>query len=396
MLMKNRSADTAPYLAVKDVVLARSGEYLYSYDEITSLLGERPKQVKPYYTVYRPPAVLIKNKDKFAFTAFTTNHTKDETTPDNFPEQGHGVVGDAIEVTYLENGEVALKGRAAIFSRRLMDHIESGAKETSADYRQAIVESDDPRWDYKMVDIKSVNGVAVVQRGRGGELVRVLDAISDRQTWRPTMAGILSKLFGASDKRSKDTEGVPYSKTLIDALEKIQTLGDKGSQKEIAQTLDSVMEPLGKLRASEELNKLASIVKESFDDITMVLGDKEKFARIVDEQYKRCLDTDAKDEDDEDEDEEDSKGETKDAESMEAVVARLLDERLGKLETQVTRALDAVPALLDKKLKSILGTDPEKGAHSQDSAMLDILGNASEDTADFLTDYGTIFDSRRV
>ena len=172
--MAYRVKDKHPALAIKDACLARSGVYVYSYDEMVSR-GFTPAVKKSHYTEYRPKEVLARCKDKFAFTAVTKEHTLEETTADNFRMQASGIVGENIFVKDTDDGEVALYGKMAFYTRDAYDYYKEGNKETSADYRSVCMPDKSGQYDFILQDILSVNGVVVTARGRGGPTVRVMD-----------------------------------------------------------------------------------------------------------------------------------------------------------------------------------------------------------------------------
>jgi hypothetical protein len=352
--------DKHPAILVKDAILARSGTYIYSRDDLLRM-GVPLKDSKPLYRIYRPPHVVVGAKDKFPFVVVTKGHTEADTSPDNFRDQADGVVGDSIEVVTLDDGNVALKGRVAFYTKSVADSFESGSKETSAQYSMRLRPCDNPArdgYDFIMTEITSVNSVAVLERGRGGSSVRVLDGMPplDKYVGGNRMSkmrsGFLSFLgFG----KTKDA-GFKFSDTLFGGIEKVKAL-DAADSDGIEKAVGEVMSYVVSLGDSEAKEVLTGAVSDCLKNADIVLAKKDDVAKKIDELYGKCQAADAemvkrildadggKDGDDKD------KGNGKDTdtksakdaqtEDIEVVIDAAIDKALGKFSENLDAKIDA-------------------------------------------------------
>lgn len=404
--------DNHPAIMIKQGILARSGVYLYSYDEMVQR-GFTPPVKKDFYKEYRPAHVLIRAKDKFAFSAVTVEHTKDETNPDNFREQASGIVGDSIEVTTLDNGEVALQGSMAFYTQDAVDYFNSGNKETSADYRSKVVLSKNPEYDLELVEILSVNGVVLTERGRGGPSVRVMDsAKADNKTGGLKMKkGVLSTLLGIG--RVKD-DSFKLSKLLMEKVKQVHTLDTAG----ITKAVEDVMAHITPLADREEREILIGAVTDSFKHPIEVVTKEKEVSEMVDKLYTRCVDADAaelkKTMDAAETDEEKAERLEKEAKSQSSGDAKKKLEKAEELEgntkdtgklieeavaaalkpvtDELKRVKDSIPDAIDAGVKKALGLDDagKKKPGKEDDRSLD-GGRNTDSTGDGKVDEDAAF-----
>lgn len=120
-------------IIVKNAILARSGIYIYSHEEMLRR-GHNPEVKKEFYREYRPASVLVAAKDKFKYAVLTKEHPH-SITADNIQQVIEGVVGSDIDVVSLEGNEIALKGEIAFYTKDGVEYYNTGAKETSAQYK---------------------------------------------------------------------------------------------------------------------------------------------------------------------------------------------------------------------------------------------------------------------
>jgi hypothetical protein len=391
--------DRHPAILVKDAILARSGIYVYGRDEMLSM-GFALNDNKEFYGVFRPPEVLIRAKDKFAFAVVTKEHTVLDTSPDNFRDQADGVVGDSIEVVTLDGGNIGLKGRVAFYTKDVADYFEQGNKETSAQYHMGLAQSGDSvrdGYDFVMTDILSVNGLAITARGRGGSSVRVLDSFP-----------AINKVFGGSGKmksgflsflgigKPKDT-GFRFSDVLFGGIARVKTLDAAGIEKEVGEVMSHVVA----LGDSEAKEFLTGAVADCFKNAEAVLSRRDEVAKRVDELYGKCRDDDAeavkrilegtaKAGDSEDEakkkkEEEEAaakakkekEGEGKAADSIEAVVAAAIDKAFAGQGASLDAKIDAA-------VKKALGLDEKDGGKKPAMDAAKLPGSAGDEHAEFL------------
>jgi hypothetical protein len=284
--------DKHPAIMVKPAILARSGIYVYSRDEML-VMGFDLKDDKPSYKVCRPPHVLIEAKDKFCFAVVTKEHTVFDTSPENFRDQADGVVGDSIEVVTLDDGNIGLKGRIAFYTKDVADYFESGNRETSAQYRMALAPSGDPArdgYDFEMVGIESVNSLAITSRGRGGHDVRVLDSLGtgSGNGGLKMKSGFLSFLGIGKPKDA----GFKFSDALFGGIAKVKAL-DAADTAGIEKAVGEVMSHVVSLGDSEAKEVLTGAVSDCLKNVDAVLARRDDVAKKIDDLYGKCQDADA-------------------------------------------------------------------------------------------------------
>lgn len=292
--MNVRTKDRHPAIMKKDMVLCRSGVYYYTYDEMVAR-GHTPKVVKDRYSEYRPPEVILRNKDKFGLVTMSVEHTEEQTNPSNFHEPGQvsGTIGDAIRVEKLPDGNVALVAKVAFYTQDAVDYYNAGCRETSADYESMVKEGDGTPHDFIMTDIATVNNVVITKRGRGGPHVRVRDSLPP-----------LKNLFGGSTvkidmwkalglKRTNDNAGdFKLSKVILDgvkAVQKVDRTKDSGAPYLAAVTAEvgKVTPFLEQLKDGDEKTILSSIVQDSFGgDPDEVLLNEAVLTEAIDKLYE--------------------------------------------------------------------------------------------------------------
>jgi hypothetical protein len=286
--VKDRAA-----LTVKDVVLARSGIYVYSRDEILAR-GITPKTDKPFYREYRPAGVLLAAKDKFNLVPVTKEHPAVDVDSGNFSALASGVTGGPIEAVSRDDGEIELRGKLAFFTNDVFDYYQAGNVETSAGYiskSEVVDNADQVGYDLILRGIEDINHLAVVSRGRGGGDVRVLDS-----------EGLINQSFGGAGMgkgsilsflgigKPKDSTFV-LSKVVLDSVAKVGTLDPAGLEKEIKGIVADHIAPLGD---SESKDLLIGAVSDSFKHPVEVLAKKDTVAKVIDKLYLQCRDADEK------------------------------------------------------------------------------------------------------
>jgi hypothetical protein len=218
--------DESSKLAEKEAVLARSGIYIYSRDEVLKW-GIVPKQTKLFYSEYRPAGVLIKAKDMFNMVPVTREHPPEDITDANFHKYASGTTGGPIEIVALADGEIALKGQIGFFTRDAFDFYMAGNKETSPGFAKLVHEvknADELGYDFVVSEIRSVNHMAVVPKGRGGTNVRVMDAaaVVDKEIGGIKMAGKVKggilEFLGIVKARD---ENFKFSEALLGSVAKV-------------------------------------------------------------------------------------------------------------------------------------------------------------------------------
>ena len=244
---------------VKKAILARSGVYFYTYQEMLRK-GMKPGVVKPLYGEYRPAQVLIKNKDKFRYAVLTKEHPHVDMTPDTVKDNIQGVVGGDVDVVVLDNGEIGLQADVVFYTQEALDYYEKGAKETSAQYFSTVKESEDSAYDYILEDIESVAALAITARGRGGSQVRVLDSLNYLKRRGALMFPEKPKNGFLSFFTKRSQEKKSFSQIVFDSLSGYDGLTDDGKkERQVA-----VQEKMKDFPDSPEKNLLVSAVEDCF------------------------------------------------------------------------------------------------------------------------------------
>lgn len=165
-----RVIDDNGFLIVKNNPIARAGVFEYLLREVKP---NTPQDDNTIVSVYRPLDKLIDSKDEFANKPIMLNHTMIGKFGDSKDAQGS--IGTEISV----NGEF-LVADLIIYNPDLIEAIQKGdIVELSPCYIGEIKESKG-RFngkDYDFIqEIKSVNHLAVVEKGRSGYELRIQDS----------------------------------------------------------------------------------------------------------------------------------------------------------------------------------------------------------------------------
>ena len=278
-------------IIVKNAILARSGIYIYSHEEMVRR-GHNPEIKKDFYKEYRPASVLVAAKDKFKYAVLTKEHPR-SITSDNIQEVIEGVVGGTVEVVALDNDEIALKGEVAFYTKDAVQYYENGAKETSAQYISKVSPVFNDIYDYILEEIQEVQGLALTRQGRGGSSVAVLDSLLSANTQAETkiqgdkvmnrVNSILS--FLGIGKAPQDE----LSSLVIDSLNGYSDLSD--TEKKIRRDkVDLLINPLAD---SPEKKILADTVQDCFSYPKEVLEKSKEVSKGLTVLYKNCISADA-------------------------------------------------------------------------------------------------------
>jgi hypothetical protein len=401
-----QTRDNHPAIMIKPSILARSGVYLYTHDEMIKR-GFTPPVRKEIYKEYRPAAVLIRNKDKFAFTAMTVEHTDDEISAANFRDQASGVIGDSIEVTTLDDGEVALRGNIAFYTQDAVDYFNAGNKETSADYRSKVVLSKNPLYDLELVDIISVNAVVITERGRGGENVRVRDSLPSAQKKTGGLKMGYNVLGFLGIGRTKDKADFKLSQVVMTGVKQVHTV----DAKKLDELVGGVMRHITVLSESKDREILIGAVQDSFKHPVEVIAKEKEVSALIDKFYSRCVDADEKalketmDSVESEDKEKAKKTDTKDGEETPEEkakrekeekdekdgaktkdTARLIDEAFAKFRDEMKRTLDGIPGVVDAAVAKSLSLGAGAGGKTDgDTRTIDSTSIDNGDAA-FLLD----------
>ena len=379
-------------IIVKNAILARSGIYIYSHEEMLRR-GHNPAVKKDFYREYRPASVLVAAKDKFKYAVLTKEHPH-SITADNIQQVIEGVVGSDIDVVSLENNEIALKGEIAFYTKDGVEYYNTGAKETSAQYISKVSPVFGPDYDYILDEIQEVQGLALTRQGRGGSSVAVLDSLISADTAEKKLQGdkVMSKnsilSFLGIGKAPQDE----LSSLVIDSLNGYSGLNE-ADKKARRDKVDALLNPLAD---SPEKKILVDTVKDCFDYPKEVLEKSEEVSKGLKSLYNICVSTDVaalqatfdsikgdtKDADEEEKKKKEAEEkETKDAEAK----AKAEEEEKKKKEAEgtkdsivldakgleliITKVTDSVSAKIEETVKKQLGLEVKKEGTTSDSVL---------------------------
>ena len=376
-------------IIVKNAILARSGIYVYSHEEMLRR-GHNPEVKKDFYREYRPASVLVAAKDKFKYAVLTKEHPR-SITADNIQQVIEGVVGSDIDVVSLDNNEIALKGEIAFYTKDGVEYYNTGAKETSAQYISKVSPVFGPEYDYILDEIQEVQGLALTRQGRGGSSVAVLDSLISVEAEKKLQGDkVMSKnsilSFLGIGKAPQDE----LSSLVIDSLTGYDALSED-AKKARREKVDALLNPLAD---SPEKKILVDTVKDCFDYPKEVLEKKTEVSKGLKSLYSLCVSSDVaalqstfdsikeKEEETKDAEEEEKKKkeaaekEAKEKETKDAEAKAKEDEEKKKkeaegtkdsivldaagLEAIITKVTDSVTAKIDEAVKKQLGIDVKK------------------------------------
>ena len=386
--------DKQAYITVKKARIARAGNQIYSAEEL-AYQGVALKDGKEFGVVYRPPEMLIKNKDKFANVPFVDDHTPVDVTPDNWKDFTIGFVGSNTDIEVVAD-EIWVTGDVIFYDRKAYDEYMAGKVELSASYDVKLGMVDDPGktgYDAILLDIPAVNHVALCSSARAGHNARVLDSAKTNFggiEMAKMRGGLLDRWLGkAKDAKEK------FSKVLMDSVAKVHTLKPEELEKEI----EGVMTHVTALGDSEPRSLLAGVVSDCFKNPVEVLAKKEEVSAKVDELYSKCQDADAevvnrifdsdkekedeKDKDKEGDKEKDKKDEkdkepAKDAADIPALIEAAITKSFKSLDDSLNTKIDAA-------VKKALGLE-EDAVKDNAEAKQNVAANdsATEEDASYL------------
>lgn len=403
-MILNRNKDAKPYIEVKDVIVARSGIYRYTRDEILAR-GHKPAKVKDFYLEYRPPAVIVDAIPLFDLVPVPNQeHTDVEITPDNFHDLTSGIIGGPITAVAMPDGhEIGLKGRIAFFTKAAYDYYKGGNVETSADYvsESSLVDNpDEVGYDLIVNKILSVNNVAITAHGRGGKDVRIHDSAAAVESVEETIRrrssmGIISHILGFGEK-PKDT----FAAEVKDSLVKAKTMTAEQRSAEV----ERIMSFVSPFTDSDAKSALIGVVRDSFVFSEKILEKWKESEVVLNNLYARCTDAEAalaasvKDEksgDEEDEkkkkeEDEKKKAQAKDAADAAAAAAAGVKDAAALVDAKISELSASIPGMIDAGIKKALGLtggagDPQGG---QGGGRLDRVNDSidsSSDDIDFAT-----------
>jgi hypothetical protein len=360
-----------PYIEIKKARIARSGKQFYTASEMKARTAKVKDSGKAFYTEYRPPEVLIKSLDKFNYVPFLNEHTAFDVNPDNWKQYAIGMVGGNAGVEVV-NDEVYITNDLIFYDRGAYDEYKNGKVELSARYDAKYAFVDDEEtcgYSSVLLDIPSVNHVALVGKARAGHEAKIIDSLGTGNGYGglKMKSGFLSFL---GIGKSKDYS-FKFSAVLMDSLGKV-----KADAATVEKEISGIAEHVAKLGDSEAKEVLAGAVADCYKNVEAVLAKKDEVGKRLDDLYGKCQDADTdavkrilegtgKISDEEakkkeeaekaaakEKEKEGAETKTNDAAAIDAVVNAAVEKAFAKVG-------DSIDAKVDAAMKNMLGTGPD-------------------------------------
>ena len=272
---------------VKNMRICGSGIYTYNISE-ADLLGllPVPKEFEglEWINVYRPPEVLVKNKDKFARVPIITGHHV-VVDRENSMDLVVGMVGDTVKEEVDEkDGETYLYTTGTITAERGVEAYEKFGQ-LSVGYDPIIKwkkgEHNGVAYHAVLEGFIDVNHLLICECARGGPQCMVMDSLDNASPLVKFInnhkgvkyMGVFSKIFGS---KTKPLAG--DSRLVSELIQSIAIGADPETQvKKVKEIVgDSNKEFIG------YLDELAKAKGESQENIS-------KAVEIVDDFYKKSV-----------------------------------------------------------------------------------------------------------
>lgn len=274
-----RSKDENGFLIIKDNPIAKAGVFDYLLSEIKEGVSDSEDEI---VKVYRPFDELAEIKDNFANKPIKFNHI----WVDNESKTADGAIGSNIRA---DEKSLMLYADLIIYNPDLIKAIESGEiVELSPAYTGEIIEQggrfDGVSYDYKQV-IKCVNHLAVVEKGRSGADLRILDSkknileVKMKKSFKDSFLKKLSKFLDSETESVQDNEaGAEVADS--DIKERLMEIALKepsefeGGADEKARILAELLEEIGTAEIADEGDEVESQDESENQNETQDEGDE--------------------------------------------------------------------------------------------------------------------------
>jgi hypothetical protein len=308
---------------------------------------------------------LIKNLAKFNYVPFINDHTAFDLTPDNWKQYAIGMVGGNAGVEVV-NDEVYVTNDVVFYDRKAYEDYRNGKVELSARYDAKYGLVDDEEvcgYSSVLLDIPSVNHVALVERARAGHEAKIIDGLETGNggLGMKIKGGFLS-FFGIG--KSKD-DSFKFSTVLMDSLGKVKA-GEATVEKEIP----GVAVHFASLGDSEAKELLTGAVADCYKNVDAVLARKDEIGERLDELYGKCQDADndavkrileGPGEPDgkkaEKKEKEDGTAKTNDSAAIGDLVSAAVEKAMAKINDGISASINDK---VDAAMKNALGTGADK------------------------------------
>lgn len=200
-LSENIAQTPEGYLICRNAVIGRSGFQTYKVSELSDPDGELQRLYSPSdeIQVWRDPSEVFSQATIASFEGkpFTFTHPTELLDPDNTADHDEGHVQNVRRGEPLPDGNWPLIGDIFVTGREAIEAIDAGVRELSCGYTYRLAHEGN-RWDQREIQ---GNHVALVQKGRAGDLARINDeAPKEKRTVKS-----LKELFGLGLKEFSKT-----------------------------------------------------------------------------------------------------------------------------------------------------------------------------------------------
>lgn len=243
-------------MAIHNVTIARSGVYYYGASELLGLgLSTIPMRYlnKNVFGVYRPSYMMENTRHLFDNVPLVLGHDKWLTKEDL---KSKDVLGKVVETPQIKivDGECILYSKVDITNPDY-DHKDlylSPGFDCISRWEEGVAPSGE---EYQIIleDITEVNHLAIVDRARGGDKIKILDG-NPKDKIKHLFSGLLynAKRFG------KAKDGDAFLNTIQDVSHNIE----RWTPEETAEHVTTLLALLDDYPSTEELNKLTRFIKD--------------------------------------------------------------------------------------------------------------------------------------
>ena len=310
-LSENMAKTPEGYLICYDVNIARIG----TQDYLGSELGVEDEIVtvnRPAEEVFKPATVA-----SFEGKPFTNDHPYELLDANNTSiySKGH------LQNVRVSEDKVYLIGDIVVIDSQTIQDIENGKREISAGYNCDCLQDENGNW-YQSNIIG--NHVALVDKGRAGEKVRINDQKKEKKSMDKT--NVLGKLFKAFAKDAEPDE-------VIEALKAVQEKDENGGDDRLSQ-----------------LEAQVSAIAEKLDALTTPQEDEEPELTALDACEKELQDADEEGEEKKEVEDEDANNDPKLIEAV-AEKAQEDEDSTEEIKKEIADAKKVIAKIQDKETR---------------------------------------------
>lgn len=381
---------------VKNMRICGSGIYTYDIREAELLhLTPIPEKYKSleFINVYRPPEVLVQNKDKFARVPIITGHHQ-LVHQDNAKQLVVGMVGDTVESEKDEHdGETYLYTTGTIVAGDGVDAYEQYGQ-LSVGYDPVMGWCEEPGthngvpYQAVLQGFNDVNHLLICKVARGGPQCMVMDSLDDKtplqrfitQRHGGVYMGVFKKIFNQK-KIAGDAalvvsllESISLGADPKATVDKIKGIAGDALKPEMREYLDELSQAKGE--SEEDIKKAVDIV------INKYVGDSKEEPPAKNESPKECGDEEQKEDKKEEvkkeeppKEEPKSAGDAIDYEKLATMVAEKLKPAEKEEKTAGDEKIDEnISAEALKSLSVAITGDSAKESFTSDDVMKSLRG----------------------